>query len=122
MTDATGTVRFHRVLRAPPERVYRAFLEPNALAKWLPPHGFVCAVERLDARVGGSFRMTFVNFGAGVGHSGVTGGWGSAPLALTATPERHQDDEGEDEGERPPHGAEATASSGRRPAPCAARG
>lgn len=69
MTDATGTVRFHRVLRAPPERVYRAFLDANALAKWLPPHGFVCAVERLDARVGGSFRMTFIHFGAGVGHS-----------------------------------------------------
>lgn len=69
MTDATGTVRFHRVLRAPPERVYRAFLDPNALAKWLPPHGFVCSVQRLDARVGGEFRMTFTHFGAGVGHS-----------------------------------------------------
>lgn len=68
MTDTTGTVRFHRVLRAPPERVYRAFLDPNALAKWLPPHGFVCSVQRLDARVGGEFRMTFTNFGAGAGH------------------------------------------------------
>lgn len=69
MTDATGTVRFHRVLRAPPARVYRAFLDPNALAKWLPPHGFVCSVQRLDARIGGEFRMTFTNFGAGAGHS-----------------------------------------------------
>ena len=65
MTDATGTVRLHRVLRAPPARVYRAFLEPAALAKWLPPYGFTAQVEHLDARVGGTFRMAFTNFGTG---------------------------------------------------------
>ena len=65
----TGTVRLHRVLRAAPERVYRAFLEPAAMAKWLPPYGFTCAVEQLDARVGGSFRMSFTNFSTGHGHA-----------------------------------------------------
>jgi uncharacterized protein YndB with AHSA1/START domain len=65
----TGTVNLHRVLRAPPERVYRAFLEAEALAKWLPPCGFTCTVHHLEARVGGSFRMTFTNFGKGGGHS-----------------------------------------------------
>lgn len=59
---ATGTVRFHRVLRAPPERVYRAFLTADAVAKWLPPDGFTCHVEHLDATVGGTFRMSFTNF------------------------------------------------------------
>jgi uncharacterized protein YndB with AHSA1/START domain len=59
----TGTVRFHRVLKAPPERVYKAFLDASALAKWLPPYGFTCTVHQLDARVGGSFRMSFANFG-----------------------------------------------------------
>jgi uncharacterized protein YndB with AHSA1/START domain len=62
---STNTIRLHRVLRAPPERVYRAFLDPNALAKWLPPNGFTCKVEQLDAKVGGSYRMSFVNFGTG---------------------------------------------------------
>ena len=65
----TGKVLLHRVLRAPPERVYRAFLNAGALAKWLPPHGFTCAVEHLDARVGGGFRMSFINFTTGNGHS-----------------------------------------------------
>jgi uncharacterized protein YndB with AHSA1/START domain len=65
----TGTVRFHRVLKAPPERVYKAFLDASALAKWLPPYGFTCTVHQLDARVGGSFRMSFANFGSGNGHS-----------------------------------------------------
>ena len=65
----TGTVRLHRVLRAPPERVYRAFLEPEALAKWLPPHGFTCRVHHLEAKVAGTFRMSFTNFGAGPAHS-----------------------------------------------------
>ena len=64
-----NTVRLHRVLRAPPEKVYRAFLEPDALSKWLPPHGFTCKVHAMDARVGGIFRMSFQNFGAGSGHS-----------------------------------------------------
>ncbi len=62
---ATGTVRHYRVLRTPPERLYRAFLEPAAMVKWLPPHGFVCQVEHLHAQVGGSFRMSFVNFSTG---------------------------------------------------------
>ena len=66
---ATGTVRLHRVLRAPRERVYRAFLEADAVAKWLPPFGFACTVHQLDARVGGSFRMSFRNFGTGNAHS-----------------------------------------------------
>lgn len=65
----TGTVRLHRVLTAPPERVYRAFLDAAALAKWLPPNGFTCTVHELDARVGGRFRMTFTNFSSGNGHS-----------------------------------------------------
>jgi uncharacterized protein YndB with AHSA1/START domain len=69
MTPSTGTVHFHRVLRAPPERVYRAFLDPSALAKWIPPHGFTCRVHHLDARVGGTFRMSFTNFGADASHS-----------------------------------------------------
>ena len=63
------TVRLHRVLRAPPQRVYRAFLEAGALAKWLPPHGFTCTVHHLEARVGGTFRMSFHNFSGGGGHS-----------------------------------------------------
>ena len=66
---ATGTVRLHRVLAAPPERVYRAFLEPDAIAKWLPPNGFTCLVDHMDAKVGGTFRMSFRNFGTGNGHS-----------------------------------------------------
>jgi len=65
----TNTVRFHRVLRAPPERVYRAFLDADALAKWLPPYGFTCKVHHLDARVGGTFRMSFTNFSRGLAHS-----------------------------------------------------
>ncbi|OLL27520.1 polyketide cyclase [Burkholderia sp. SRS-W-2-2016] len=65
----TGTVKFHRVLRATPERIYRAFLEPDATAKWLPPYGFTCQVHHLDARVGGTFKMSFRNFGSGKGHS-----------------------------------------------------
>ena len=59
---AINTVRFHRVLRAPPERVYRAFLSADAMAKWLPPNGFTCTVHHMDARVGGTFRMSFTNF------------------------------------------------------------
>jgi len=63
------TVRLHRVLRTRPEKVYRAFLEASAIAKWLPPHGFTCDVDHLDARVGGTFRMSFHNFSTGNGHS-----------------------------------------------------
>ncbi len=65
----TGTVRLHRVLCAPPERVYRAFLEPEALAKWLPPHGFTGKVHQLDARVGGRYHMSFRSLGSGFEHS-----------------------------------------------------
>jgi uncharacterized protein YndB with AHSA1/START domain len=65
----TGTVQLQRVLRAPAERIYRAFLEADALAKWLPPYGFTCKVHHLDAQVGGSFRMSFNNFGNGGSHS-----------------------------------------------------
>ncbi|MBL8429966.1 MAG: SRPBCC family protein [Dechloromonas sp.] len=66
---STGTVKLHRVLRADPERIYRAFLDADAMAKWLPPYGFTCRVQHLDARVGGSFRMSFTNFTTGNGHS-----------------------------------------------------
>ncbi|MFN7952335.1 MAG: SRPBCC family protein [bacterium] len=66
---ATGTVRLHRVLRAPPERVYRAFLNPDAMAKWLPPNGFTGSVQHLDPKVGGTFRMSFTNFTTGNAHS-----------------------------------------------------
>lgn len=65
----TGTVRLHRVLKAPPMRIYRAFIEADALAKWLPPHGFTCQVEQLEARVGGHFRMAFTQFGNGHSHA-----------------------------------------------------
>ena len=58
----TNTIRLHRVLRAPPERVYRAFLDADATAKWLPPNGFTAKVHHMDARVGGTFRMSFTNF------------------------------------------------------------
>jgi uncharacterized protein YndB with AHSA1/START domain len=65
----TGTVRLHRVLRAPPERVYRAFLDADAMAKWLPPYGFTCKVLHMEPEVGGTFRMSFSNFNTGHGHS-----------------------------------------------------
>jgi uncharacterized protein YndB with AHSA1/START domain len=66
---STGTVRLHRVLHAPPERVYKAFLDAAAMAKWLPPFGFTGTVHELDARVGGKHRMSFTNFGTGHSHS-----------------------------------------------------
>jgi uncharacterized protein YndB with AHSA1/START domain len=65
----TGTIRLHRVLRATPERVYRAFLDADAMAKWLPPYGFTCKVDHMDARVGGTYRMSFTNFTTGHSHS-----------------------------------------------------
>lgn len=64
-----NTVRFHRVLRAAPEKVYRAFLDADAMAKWLPPHGFTGKVHHLDAKVGGTYKMSFTNFGTGRSHS-----------------------------------------------------
>jgi uncharacterized protein YndB with AHSA1/START domain len=62
-------VRLHRVLRTKPGKVYRAFLEASAMAKWLPPYGFTCTVHHLDARAGGTFRMSFQNYSSGIGHS-----------------------------------------------------
>jgi uncharacterized protein YndB with AHSA1/START domain len=67
--DMSGTVKFHRVLRAPPERVYRAFITPEAMVKWLPPYGFTGKVHSIDVRVGGGCRMSFTNFGTGKSHS-----------------------------------------------------
>jgi uncharacterized protein YndB with AHSA1/START domain len=64
-----NTVRLHRVLATKPDKVYRAFVEPDALAKWLPPNGFTCTVHELDAKVGGTFRMSFRNFTTGKSHS-----------------------------------------------------
>jgi uncharacterized protein YndB with AHSA1/START domain len=69
MTDSSNTVRLHRVLRATPERVYRAFLDPDAMVKWLPPHGFTGKIHEMDARVGGGYRMSFTNFSTGKSHS-----------------------------------------------------
>lgn len=66
---SANTVRLHRVLRATPERVYRAFLDPAALSKWLPPNGFTCTVHHLDAKVGGTYKMSFTNFSSGQSHS-----------------------------------------------------
>ena len=66
---AGHTIRLHRVLGAPPERVYRAFLDPDAWAKWLPPHGFTGKVHEMDAKVGGTFRMSFTNFSNGQSHA-----------------------------------------------------
>lgn len=65
----TNTVRLHRVLRAKPEKIYRAYLNPDAVARWLPPNGFTCKVDHLEAKVGGTFRMAFTNFSTGNGHS-----------------------------------------------------
>ena len=69
MIMSTNTVRLHRVLRAPPERVYRAFLDAEAMAKWLPPNGFTGKVHHLDARVGGTYKMSFTNFSSGHSHA-----------------------------------------------------
>jgi uncharacterized protein YndB with AHSA1/START domain len=66
---ATNTIRLHRVLRATPEKVYRAFLDADAMAKWLPPNGYTCKVHHLEARVGGTYRMSFTNFSSGNSHS-----------------------------------------------------
>ena len=65
----TNTIRLHRILRAPADRVYRAFLDADAMAKWLPPNGFTATVHQMDARVGGSYKMSFTNFTTGKSHS-----------------------------------------------------
>src|SRR3954462_2419947 len=75
---STNTVRLHRVLRAAPERVYRAFLDAEAMAKWLPPNGFTGKVHHMDAKVGGTYKMSFTNFGTGTSHS-----FGGTYLELT---------------------------------------
>jgi uncharacterized protein YndB with AHSA1/START domain len=77
-TNSTNTIRHHRVLRATPERIYRAFLDADAKVKWLPPNGFTCKVDHLDAKVGGSYKMSFTNFTTGKSHS-----FGGTYLELT---------------------------------------
>ncbi len=69
MSDTSNTIRLHRVLRAPAERIYRAFLDPDALCRWLPPYGYLGKIDRIDPQVGGTFHMTFTNFGTGDNHS-----------------------------------------------------
>ncbi len=64
-----NSVTLHRIIKATPEKIYRAFTEPNALAFWLPPYGFLCIVHQMDVHVGGSYKMTFINFSTGNGHS-----------------------------------------------------
>ena len=66
---STNTIRLHRVLRSPPERIYRAFLDADAMAKWLPPNGFTCKVHHMDAKVGGTYKMSFTNFTTGKSHA-----------------------------------------------------
>ena len=77
-TENKNTVRLHRVLRATPEKIYRAFLDPDAMAKWLPPNGFTGKVHQLDAKVGGTYKMSFTNFTTGTSHS-----FGGTYLELT---------------------------------------
>ena len=68
-TNNTSTIRLHRVLHAPPERVYKAFIDASAMAKWLPPNGFTCQVHHMDPKVGGTYKMSFTNFTSGKSHS-----------------------------------------------------
>lgn len=86
-----STVRFHRVLRCPPERAYKAFLDPQAMVKWLPPHGFTGQVHSMDARVGGTYRMSFANFSSGTTHS-----FGGRYLELVPGERIRYDDQFED--------------------------
>ena len=88
---ANNTVRLHRVLTAPPERIYRAFLDADALPKWLPPNGFTCKVHQLDAKVGGTYRMSFTNFSTGNAHS-----FGGSYLELVPNERIRHDDRFED--------------------------
>ena len=97
-----NTVQFHRVLRATPERVYRAFLDPDAMAKWLPPNGFTGKVHHMDARVGGTYKMSFTNFTSGKSHS-----FGGEYLELVPTrtpsldrPVRRSEPAGRDDSDR----------------------
>lgn len=68
-TSNTNTIKLHRVVKAPPDRLYRAFLDPSAIAKWLPPNGFTCQVHHLESTVGGTYKMSFTNFSTGNSHS-----------------------------------------------------
>ena len=69
MNNQTGTVKIHRILKTSPEKNYRAFLEADAISKWLPPYGFTCTVDHLNAKVGGTFKMAFKNFTTGHSHA-----------------------------------------------------
>ena len=88
---ATNTVKLHRVLRATPERVYRAFIDPDAMVKWLPPNGFTGKVHQIDARVGGTYKMSFTNFSTGKSHS-----FGGKYLELTPHEKIRYDDKFDD--------------------------
>jgi len=76
--ESSNTIRLHRVIRATPEKIYRAFLDAEAMSKWLPPNGFTCKVHHLDAKVGGTYKMSFMNFTTGKSHS-----FGGTYLELT---------------------------------------
>ena len=86
-----NTVRLHRVLKAPPEKVYRAFLDPAAMSKWIPPFGFTCTVHRMEPKVGGTFKMSFTNFTTGKGHS-----FGGEYLELVPNERLHYTDKFDD--------------------------
>jgi uncharacterized protein YndB with AHSA1/START domain len=88
---STNTVHLHRVLRSTPEKIYRAFTEADALSKWIPPYGFVCKVHHLEAKVGGTFRMSFINFGKGGSHS-----FGGTYLELVPNERLHYTDKFDD--------------------------
>lgn len=87
----TNTIKLHRVLKAPPQRVYKAFLDPAAMCKWLPPYGFTCTVHSMDPRVGGTYRMSFANFTSGKGHA-----FGGKYLELKPNEKIRYDDQFED--------------------------
>lgn len=90
-TTTTGTVRLHRVIRAKAERIYRAFIDPDAMAKWLPPHGFTGKVHHMDAQVGGTYRMSFTNFNTGSSHA-----FGGRFLEMELNKKLRYDDQFED--------------------------
>ena len=87
----TNTVRLHRVLKAKPEKIYRAFLSPDAMAKWIPPYGFTCTVHHMEPKVGGTFKMSFTNFTTGKGHS-----FGGEYLELVPNERLHYTDKFDD--------------------------
>lgn len=91
MTARTNTIRLHRVLKAPPARVYKAFTDAAAKSKWLPPHGFTCTVHHLDAKVGGTYRMSFTNFTTGKSNA-----FGGKYLELKPNERVRYDDQFED--------------------------